>query len=70
MKRLEYYSASWCGPCKTMIKNVWKDEDVLKKISESNAKLELLDSTKTEDKKYFKNFKNIKNKRFFIIRYF
>lgn len=55
-----HMGASWCGPCKTMIKNVWKNEDVLKKISESNAKLELLDSTKSEDKKYFKKF-NVKS---------
>ena len=57
-KFLVYHmGASWCGPCKTMIKNVWSKEDVKKKIEESEAKLFLLDSTKKEDKKYFSEFK-------------
>ena len=48
--------ASWCGPCKTMIRNVWNQEDVKQRIEESGAKLLLLDSTKKEDKKYFSEF--------------
>ena len=57
-KFLVYHmGASWCGPCKTMIRNVWNQEDVKKKIEESDAKLFLLDSTKKEDKKYFSKFK-------------
>ena len=57
-KFLVYHmGASWCGPCKTMIRNVWNQEDIKKKIEESNGKLFLLDSTKKEDKKYFSEFK-------------
>lgn len=36
MKRLEYYSASWCGPCK-MVK------PVIKKLQEEGLNIEVID---------------------------
>ena len=41
MKRLEYYSASWCGPCK-MVK------PVIKKLQEEGLNINIVDIDKDQ----------------------
>lgn len=62
---LYHMGADWCGPCHTMLKNVWPrtdndgdtyNDDMREFLEENRIKLMLLDVTKDEDKPYFKKY--------------
>ena len=52
-----HFGATWCPPCKQMIKLVWKDKEVIDELDKHSTKLIILDADKEEHKKYFKYYK-------------
>jgi thiol-disulfide isomerase/thioredoxin len=52
-----HFGATWCPPCRQMIKLVWKDKEVIDELNKHDAKLITLDADKKEHKKYFKYYK-------------
>ena len=52
-----HFGATWCPPCRNMIKFVWKDEEVINGLDKQDAKLIMLDADNKDHKKYFKYYK-------------
>ena len=52
-----HFGATWCPPCRNMIKFVWKDEEVINGLDKQDAKLIMLDADNKDHKKYFKDYK-------------
>lgn len=52
-----HFGATWCPPCKQMIKLAWKDKEVIDELDKHDTKLIILDADKKEHKKYFKYYK-------------
>jgi thiol-disulfide isomerase/thioredoxin len=52
-----HFGATWCPPCRNMIKFVWKDQEVIDGLDKQDAKLIMLDADNKDHKKYFKYYK-------------
>ena len=52
-----HFGAKWCGPCQTMKREVWTNEEVIKSLKDLDIKSIGLDANKKEHKKYFRYYK-------------